>query len=41
MMIIMKGAQALMPAHAEPESLRDCLNGQFTKLLKFIFFHFF
>ena len=39
MMVVVKGAQRLMPHHMESKSLRDPLNGQVAKLLQFILFH--
>ena len=35
MMVVMKRAECLMPHHMESKSLRDPLNGQVAKLLKF------
>ena len=39
MMVVMKRAQTFMSNHVESKSLRDCLDGQFAKLLQFILFH--
>ena len=39
MMVVMKGAQRLMPHHVESKSLRDPLNGQVAKLFDFKSIH--
>ena len=39
MMVVMERTQAFMSHNLESKSLRDPLNGQVAKLLKFILFH--
>ena len=41
MMVVVERAEALMSSNLESKSLRDCLNRQVAKLLKFMLLHIF